>query len=840
MNRFLSVLVSLTTATALAAEEPKPGTDLYGDPLPPGAVLRMGTIRLRHADADVAFSKDGKQLISCGTDGTVRVWDVADGKLLRRTRLAWKPQQDELLQKLILSADGGLAATPRDKSVCLYETKTGKKIGQMSIGKLAVAPTFSPTGQVLALQYDQRLELWSTHEFNRVQSLAALATCGIAFTRDAKRLAGVGTDHNLRVWNTANGAEIIVRNDGIEPEESALAFSPDGKVLAVGSKSDRAVRLLNASTLRPEAQLRIPADLKAESIESLTFSPNGLLLAGILRESLGPKLLLWSLGGSKKPPVIQGWLHDKFAFAPDGKTLAGYERQGSELGLWDVASGRPLRVGRGHTNAVRILSASADGKSIVSGDTGRPLWLWDADCGIARHALRSDEVYFASACLFAPDGKHVFAGGGSGTVRMWSVADGKERLRFRVMESDNRFILFHSAALSADGKRLAAVTSRSAQADTAELFVWDLAAGKAWKQRPYRGRKRFRPMSCMPWIERFDHAAFAPDGERATVWLGDRVGVEEVATGNLLATLPKGVSHSIRFAPDGRLLAAPVGPPKLPPNGVERLVFIETVSGEEIFHLDLETFDRVAFTPDSRAAIVADKKKLRVWDTDTGEKLYEMAWPECLRDGRGETEICSLEALSGGRIATGMAEGDILVWDLSSSTWPAGNRGHVIGRKELDALWSDLANDAGKAHRAMKILAVAPDRTVPFLEDRLRPMREVDGKHLEKLLADLDSDSFEIREASSRALTELRYRIETKLLRALEDKPTLEMRRRIQAILAKPKRLSAEALRMLRAIAVLDRIGTPEARRILEKLAGGADAPETRAAKAALVRWNKQ
>ena len=86
----------------------------------------------------------------------------------------------------------------------------------------------------------------------------------------------------------------------------------------------------------------------------------------------------------------------------------------------------------------------------------------------------------------------------------------------------------------------------------------------------------------------------------------------------------------------------------------------------------------------------------------------------------------------------------------------------------------------------------------------------------------------------------MRYRIEPKLRRALEDKPSLKRRRRLESILAEPKRPPAEALRTLRANAVLERIGTPEARRLLEKLATGAASPETREAQTALRRLKRR
>jgi hypothetical protein len=212
-----------------------------------------------------------------------------------------------------------------------------------------------------------------------------------------------------------------------------------------------------------------------------------------------------------------------------------------------------------------------------------------------------------------------------------------------------------------------------------------------------------------------------------------------------------------------------------------------------------------------------------------------MEWPESVRDGRGDAKISSLAVLPGGRAVTGMTEGDILIWDLAAPTWPVPKPVGDSNRQKLDALWSDLAGDARKAHHAVRTLADAPAQTTPFLGVHLQPVR-VDGKRIEGLLADLDGNEFTAREAAERELTELGDRAEPMLRQALEGKPSLELRRRLQAILAGPKRLSANSLRTLRAIAVLERIGTPETRRILEKLSGGAASRETQEAKASLQR----
>jgi hypothetical protein len=284
----------------------------------------------------------------------------------------------------------------------------------------------------------------------------------------------------------------------------------------------------------------------------------------------------------------------------------------------------------------------------------------------------------------------------------------------------------------------------------------------------------------------------------------------------LVVSLTFLIGRTLPGEPHGRLVVATLVQPGRPRDLVrptkdsKGLSLIETASGEEIFRLEIGEFDHVAFTLDGCGLVVTDKKDLCVWDTATGERLHRMTWPDSIQDGRGEARICSLVTLPGGRAATGMADGDILIWDLAPSTWPVRKPLGELDREKLDALWTDLAGDTRIAYRAINTLTAAPAQIVPFLKDRLRPAAEVDAKDIETLLADLDSDSFERRETVTRELIGLCDQIEPMLRHAL------------------------------RAIAVLERIGTPEAQQLLEKHGGGAAGRETHEAQAALQRLKRR
>jgi len=160
-----------------------------------------------------------------------------------------------------------------------------------------------------------------------------------------------------------------------------------------------------------------------------------------------------------------------------------------------------------------------------------------------------------------------------------------------------------------------------------------------------------------------------------------------------------------------------------------------------------------------------------------------------------------------------------------------------LSEKELDSLWKDLAaDDAPAAAGAVQKLARAAPQSIPLLSKNLKP---VSKEELAQLLRDLDSPRFTTRDKAMQRLSALGKFIEPALIRAMRDQPTLEVRARVEILLSKieAKGRSPEEMQALRALEVLEMIGTAEARKVLEGLARGAeDCDLTREAKAALAR----
>ncbi len=198
---------------------------------------------------------------------------------------------------------------------------------------------------------------------------------------------------------------------------------------------------------------------------------------------------------------------------------------------------------------------------------------------------------------------------------------------------------------------------------------------------------------------------------------------------------------------------------------------------------------------------------------------------------------------NGKAVATGMRDGSVLIWDMAPPKSPAKVASKTDKEIILERVWPDLASDdARQAYRATRLMVDSSDRTIPFFEKHLKPAADTDSKLRERLLADLDSNQFATRDKAAKELAKLGEQIEPSLRKALEGQPSEEVRRQIKAILDAPRAVpSGEALRTLRAIQVLERIGTPEARDVLKKLAAGAaGARQTREAQESLERLSRK
>jgi dipeptidyl aminopeptidase/acylaminoacyl peptidase len=304
--------------------------------------------------------------------------------------------------------------------------------------------------------------------------------------------------------------------------------------------------------------------------------------------------------------------------------------------------------------------------------------------------------------------------------------------------------------------------------------------------------------------------------------------------------------NCMAFSPDGRSLAVA---------GMDRSLRIwEMVSGQA--RQTLQTEDEVmslAYSPDGKLFATAKNRTITRRSSDGTTGIAEIGKPEPARvhlwnldaekalsrmEGH-QGAITSLTFSPDGKLlATASNDTTVLLWDAArfKSNPPAEVQ---LRPEQLQSLWNDLAAaDAVKSYRAIRTMAAASRSSTAFLKEQLHPVAPADANLVARLLADLDGDQFAVRDKAMQDLERLGDRAATGLRKALDAKPTLEVKRRIEQLLEKQNGVGN--IRMVRALEILERIGTTEARKLCEALADGVpDAPLTREARAMLKRLSR-
>ncbi len=445
-----------------------------------------------------------------------------------------------------------------------------------------------------------------------------------------------------------------------------------------------------------------------------------------------------------------------------------------------------------------------DGKTLATcpSDDATAVRLLDPKSGEDRRRLDLGARLVRMA--FSPDGRRLAVTERDSAVRVYDTATARREHSW-TLKLTNPYENYTSVlAFSPDCNYLAAAATDNL------IRLWNVTTGK--EVRTFRGHGRY-----------VTGLGFTPDGR--TLFSASYDGMVrswDVATGKERA-VADGYSGEVVAAcsPDGTLLAT---------NHLDGQVRVWEVASLRV----VQTFEghrfqgrALAFSPDGLwLASGGDDGQVCVWEPWSGRAALRLAGHQ----GR----VCGVAFAPAGRtLLTGSGDTTALLWGL---------RPPVSSHKprEPEALWSDLAADPEAAYRAVWALADAPATAVPLLRKRLRPVRSHSDEEMRPLLADLDSGSFQRRQAATKRLRELGRGAEPALRAALGGKPSVEKKQRIEELLAAlgdPLSPSPEMFRERRAVAALAWAGTADARLLLGELARGAPAaPLTRQAQAALER----
>ena len=568
-----------------------------------------------HSDSitSVAFSADRRLVLTGSSDDTARVWETATGKELRR-----------FLGFVAFSADRRFVLTKSlDDTTRLWETATGKEVRRFEGHSECAA--LSADGHFMLTIEEKTARLWETangKELRRFEGDFEWIN-SVVFSVDGRFVLTGGWDKTARLWETATGKELR-RFEGHSDHINSVAFSVDGRFVLTGS-DDETARLWEMATGEELRRFETggSADLSERpKITSVVFSADGRF---VLTGSEDKTARLWETANGKELRRFEGNSRTitSVAFSGDGCfMLTGSGDKSARL--WETTTGKELRRFWGHSASINSVAFSADRRLVLTGSSDNTARLWETATGKEVRRFQGDSEFITAADLSA-DGLFVLTGSDDNTARLWDTVTGKELRRF-----EGHLQLISSVAFSADG-RFVLTASRDET-----IRLWETATGK--EVRRFEGHSG--------WIHSI---VFSADGRFALTGSGEETTrLWEIDTGKDLRRFEGhlGVITSAAFSADGRFV--------LTGSDDDTARLWETATGKELrrFKGHSDSITSVVFSVDRRFVLTGSTDQTtRLWETATGKELCKLVsfldgtWVVVDSEGRFDSD--NLEEIKG-------------------------------------------------------------------------------------------------------------------------------------------------------------------------------------------------
>ena len=510
---------------------------------------------------------------------------------------------------------------------------------------------FSPDGKLLATSdTDGEIRLWQVANGQQVLSCKGHAsyTFSVTFSPDSQTLASGSLDQMVRLWDVRTG-QCLKTLQGHTNSIWSVAFSPQGTTLVSGS-IDHTAKLWDVNT----GQCLKTLQGHTNSVWSVAFSPQGTTL---ISGSEDKTVRLWDVVTGRCLITLE-WHTSQVssvAFSPQGTTLASGSLD-QTVRLWDVRTGQCLKTLQGHTNSVLSVAFSPQGTTLTSCSDDQTVRLWDIRTGQCLKTLQghSNRVW---SVAFSPDGHTLCSGGDDHTAKLWDTRTGQ---CLKILQGYTNSIF--SIAFSPDGQTLSSgSTNRTAK-------LWNVRTGQCLKTL----------QSHASWIR---SVAFSPDGHTlATASTDHTTKLWDVRTGQCLKTLQGHVSStlSVAFSPQGTTLASGSEDQTVRLWDVRTGQCLKTLQGHS------HAVWSIAFSPQGTTlASGSDDQTVRLWDVRTGQ---------CLKTLQSHASWTLSVAFSpdGTILAIGRGDHTVQLWDIRTGQCLKILQGHT------NRVWSVAFNPNGQ------------------------------------------------------------------------------------------------------------------------------------------------
>ncbi|MCK5718810.1 MAG: hypothetical protein KAH84_02540 [Thiomargarita sp.] len=415
----------------------------------------------------VKFNENGDYLASASWDKTVRLWSIKSDELNQAEILTG---HSAAINTLDFSPDGkNLISGAMDNTIGLWDLQAKNKPVKFLLGHTnnIIAVVFSPTGHFFAsASWDKTVRLWQANqEIQRFEGHAS-SVYKVAFNPIDKTLISSSNAPGFTIWhnlssNFSSGIRYLATNE--KHPINAYDISPNGKILAFSAKN-RLIYFLDLQSGRKIKHLLMPSE-----VNTLAFSPNGQILAIGTRypTELQPEMSSLYLLSGEKLNTLNGHTNHVFAlaFSPDGQVLAS----GSDdktIKLWNISSGENIKTLEGHEHFITSIAFNSEGNLLASGSWDKTVRLWDVLLGKEIKRLNGHSHY-VTAVSFSPNNHILASSSWDKTIRLWEIISGK-----LLHSLTNHTDFVNSIAFNQTGDFLASGSKDST------IRLWEVNTGK--------------------------------------------------------------------------------------------------------------------------------------------------------------------------------------------------------------------------------------------------------------------------------------------------------------------------------------------------------------------------